>query len=100
MRFSVITPQPVAPFGASVVSPGGSATPAMSIWHQGISSLTNFFRKAAAVIAMTAYHVYLELGRRRFAAHENRLTGRQWRMMNEVPTVFMIVIVISVIVKY
>ena len=29
-RSSVITPQPVAPLGAIAVSPGGSATPAMS----------------------------------------------------------------------
>jgi len=56
--------------------------------------------KAAAVIAMTVYHFYLEKARRRFMAHHYSLTGRQWRMLNEVPTIFMIVIVIAVIVKF
>jgi putative membrane protein len=30
----------------------------------------------------------------------NRLSGRQYRIMNEVPTILMIVIVASVIVKF
>ena len=70
-------------------------TPGIVDWEMAWS-----WAKAAAVIGMTGYHVYLEVERRRFAAEENRLTGRQWRMLNELPTLFMIVIVISVIVKY
>lgn len=56
--------------------------------------------KGAAVIGMTGYHFYLEKARLRFAAEANPLTGRQWRMMNEVPTLLMVVIVCSVIVKF
>lgn len=56
--------------------------------------------KAAGVIAMTGYHMYLARARRRFVEGTNPLTGRQWRMMNEVPTLLMIVIVIAVIVKF
>jgi putative membrane protein len=56
--------------------------------------------KAAGVIGMTWFHHWL--GRRRldFAAGRNRLTGRQHRMMNEVPTLLMVVIVLAVIVKF
>ena len=56
--------------------------------------------KGAAVLAMTGYHFFLEVARKRFIAGENRMTGRQWRMMNEVPTLLMIVIVLAVIVKF
>lgn len=56
--------------------------------------------KAAGVLAMTAFHLWLGVRRRDFAAGQNRLTGRQWRMMNELPTLLMVVIVLSVIVKW
>jgi protoporphyrinogen IX oxidase len=56
--------------------------------------------KAAAVLAMTWFHMWLGGRLRDFAAGQNRLTGRQYRMMNEVPTVLMVVIVLSVVVKF
>lgn len=56
--------------------------------------------KAAAVLAMTAFHLWLGARRHDFAGGQNRLSGRQWRMMNELPTLLMIVIVLSVIVKW
>lgn len=56
--------------------------------------------KAAAVLAMTWFHHWLGLRRKDFAAGRNRLGGRSYRMMNEVPTLLMIVIVASVIVKF
>ncbi|MGR3806079.1 protoporphyrinogen oxidase HemJ [Marinibacterium profundimaris] len=56
--------------------------------------------KAAAVIAMTWFHHWLGRRRKEFIAGENRLTGRQYRMMNEVPTVLMLVIVFSVVLKF
>lgn len=56
--------------------------------------------KAAAVIAMSWFHLWLAQKRREFAAGRNRLSGRHYRVMNEVPTVLMIVIVVSVVVKF
>ncbi|MCR9125006.1 MAG: protoporphyrinogen oxidase HemJ [Rhodobacteraceae bacterium] len=56
--------------------------------------------KAAAVLAMTWFHHWLGLRRKDLAAGRNTLTGRQYRMMNEVPTVLMVVIVLSVVVKF
>ncbi|HBR38293.1 MAG TPA: hypothetical protein DD939_13470, partial [Sulfitobacter pontiacus] len=35
-----------------------------------------------------------------FAAGENRLSGKRYRIMNEVPTLLMIIIVFSVVVKF
>ncbi|MDT8857609.1 protoporphyrinogen oxidase HemJ [Paracoccaceae bacterium Fryx2] len=56
--------------------------------------------KAGSVLAMTAFHMWLGARRKAFVAGENRLNGRRYRMMNEVPTLLMLVIVLSVIVKF
>ncbi|MEM1075986.1 MAG: protoporphyrinogen oxidase HemJ [Pseudomonadota bacterium] len=56
--------------------------------------------KLVAVLAMTWFHHWLGLRRKDFVAGSNALTGRQFRMMNEVPTVLMVVIVVSVVVKF
>ncbi len=56
--------------------------------------------KGASVLGMTWFHMWLGMRRKEFVAGQNQRTGRQYRMMNEVPTVLMIVIVASVIVKF
>lgn len=56
--------------------------------------------KAAGVLAMTWFHHWLIARRKDFAAGCNGLTGRQYRMMNEVPTLLMALIVLSVVVKF
>lgn len=56
--------------------------------------------KAACVIAMTWFHHWLGYRRKDFLAGTNQLSGRTYRMMNEVPTVLMAGIVISVIVRF
>ncbi len=56
--------------------------------------------KGLAVIAMTGFHEWLYARVKGFAAGQNTLTGKQYRIMNEVPTILMIVIVLSVVVKF
>ncbi len=56
--------------------------------------------KGASVIAMTLFHTWLIIRMKAFQRGENTLTGRRYRMMNEVPTVLMIIIVVSVVVKF
>lgn len=55
--------------------------------------------KAAAVLGMSWFHMWLA-GQRRALAAGHGLSGRSYRMMNELPTLLMVVIVISVIVKF
>jgi putative membrane protein len=55
--------------------------------------------KLAAVIAMSALHGYFTGAVKAFAEDRNIRPARYWRIMNEVPTVLMVVIVILVIVK-
>ena len=55
--------------------------------------------KFASVIGMTAAHMWLAGRCKDFAAGTNTRSGRTYRLMNEVPTVLMFLIVIAVIVK-
>lgn len=56
--------------------------------------------KALCVVAMTAFHMWLAGRRKDFIVGRNTLSGRQYRLMNEVPTVLMLLIVFAVIVKF
>ena len=56
--------------------------------------------KAASVILMTWFHMWLGMRRKDFAAGQNSVSGRHFRLMNEVPTILLIIIVTSVIVKF
>lgn len=56
--------------------------------------------KGVSVIAMTVFHTWLVFRMKAFQRGENHVTGRQYRMMNEVPTVLMIIIVFSVVMKF
>lgn len=56
--------------------------------------------KGIGVLGMTWFHHWLGLRRKDLMAGRNRVTGRQYRMMNEVPTILLLVIVFSVVVKF
>jgi putative membrane protein len=56
--------------------------------------------KALSVLGMTWFHMWLAARRKEFVRGENTLSGRRYRLMNEVPTLFMILIVVSVIVRF
>jgi protoporphyrinogen IX oxidase len=56
--------------------------------------------KAISVCAMTWFHIWLGIRRKDFVTGSNVITGRTYRMMNEVPTLLLIIIVTSVIVKF
>lgn len=56
--------------------------------------------KGVSVIAMTGFHHWCITHRKSFLNGENEKSGRYFRMMNEVPTLLMVVIVLSVIVKF
>ena len=55
--------------------------------------------KIAAVLALSAMHGYLARAVREFAEDRNKKPARHWRIVNEVPTLLMVIIVILVIVK-
>lgn len=89
---AIINPASVATwiFGLALVF-----TPGIVDW-----SMAWPWMKAAAVLGMTWFHHWLALRRKDFVNGTNHVTGRRYRMMNEVPTVLMVVIVVSVIMKF
>ena len=70
-------------------------TPGIVVWSEVWP-----WTKAAAVLGMTWFHHWLGYRRKEFAAGKNTRTGRTYRMMNELPTLLMVIIVLSVIVKF
>ncbi len=55
--------------------------------------------KLMVVVLLSGYHGLLSRGVRHFADDKNNFSEKTWRILNEVPTVLMIVAVIAVIVK-
>lgn len=58
-----------------------------------------FHAKFTAVILMSAAHGVLSKRRREFEKDENTKSAKYYRILNEVPTVLMILIVVMVIVR-
>lgn len=55
--------------------------------------------KLLLVLLLSATHGYFAGAVRKFAEDRNTRTARHWRLMNEVPTILMIIIVVIVVVK-
>lgn len=56
--------------------------------------------KGASVVAMTWFHIWLKARFMDFASGKNALSGKRFRVMNEVPTILMLLIVFAVILKF
>ena len=69
-------------------------TPGVVDWHAGW-----WHGKLAGLLGMTAFHHHLGLARKALERDERRHTERYWRLMNEVPTLLLVLIVVMVIVK-
>jgi putative membrane protein len=77
-------------FGLALVS-----TPGVVDW-----SAPWTWAKATSVLTMTWFHLWLSRRRKEFAEGRNTRSGRTYRMMNEVPTVLMVIIVFAVITRF
>lgn len=69
-------------------------TPGIVDWSSGWPWV-----KAAMVLGLTWYHHWLGRRRKEFADDRNTRDGRHYRLMNEVPTIMMIVIVAMVVAR-
>ena len=69
-------------------------TPGIIDWSKGWVHVKVLF-----VILMSAYHGWASGQRKKLAAGERPYSGRTYRMLNEVPAVFMVIIVLMVIVR-
>ena len=68
-------------------------------WHAGVYLDYWFLVKLAGALALSGAHGYFSSAGRAFAQDRNEKTPRHWRLVNEVPTVLMILIVVMVIVR-
>ncbi|WP_349358743.1 protoporphyrinogen oxidase HemJ [Stappia sp.] len=68
-------------------------------WEGGFLRDGWFHAKLALVLAMSGYHGYLARCVRVFASDANTKSHRHYRIVNEVPTLLMVVIVILVVIK-
>ncbi|MBV2142029.1 protoporphyrinogen oxidase HemJ [Falsochrobactrum sp. TDYN1] len=82
--------------------------PAMAVsWIAGLWMAWEIFgfkggwlhAKLLLVVLMSGLHGYLSKATRLFAEDRNIKSARHWRIVNEIPTVLMILIVVLVIVK-
>lgn len=84
--------------------------PAMiAVWIFGITLLLTpgiadfgsvwLWVKLICVAVMSGFHDWLGRRRQDFADGKNTVSGRRYRLMNEVPTVLMIIIVAMVVIK-
>ena len=88
-----------------IINPASIATWVFGLMLVFTPGLVNWgdvwpWTKAASVLGMTWFHHWLGWRRKDFLAGKNSVTGRQYRMMNELPTILMCVIVFSVIVRF
>ena len=86
----------------AIINPAMIVAWAMGLWlaWKGFGFSGGWLHmKIAAVIGLSALHGYFAGAVRRFAEDRNQRSSRHWRLMNEAPTVLLILIVILVVVK-
>jgi len=71
-----------------------AATPGLVHWSEAW-----IYVKLAAVLGLTLIHHLLAVWRREFAEDRNHRVARFYRIVNEVPTLLLILIVVMVVVK-
>jgi putative membrane protein len=69
------------------------------LWENGLAQSGWAWVKLGAVLSMSALHVRLGWHLRQFKADQNRQSSRYFRLLNEVPTLLMILIVLMVVAK-
>jgi protoporphyrinogen IX oxidase len=87
----ILTPAMLATwmFGGLMLSIPGAID-----WHMGY-----MYAKLALVLIMTGLHGYFAMLMKAFAADRNTHTARFYRMLNEAPTVLLVLIVILIVVR-
>lgn len=86
----------------AIITPAMIATWVFGLWvaHEGDFFSSGWLHaKLAVVLAMSGLHGYLAKCVRVFAADANTRTSRHYRIVNEIPTAFMVIIVILVVLK-
>ncbi|TKB12558.1 MAG: protoporphyrinogen oxidase HemJ [Mesorhizobium sp.] len=85
-----------------IINPAMIVTWALGLWlaWKGFGFQGGWLHaKILAVLLLSGLHGYLAGAVRKFAEDKNEKPARHWRIVNEIPTLLMVVIVILVVVK-
>ncbi|MHC1547382.1 protoporphyrinogen oxidase HemJ [Phyllobacterium sp. K27] len=86
----------------AIINPAMGLTWLAGLWlaWQSQAYLDGWFHvKFLAVILLSGVHGFFSKAVRQFSEDRNEKSARFWRLMNEVPTLLMVVIVIMVIIR-
>ncbi|PBB88042.1 MULTISPECIES: protoporphyrinogen oxidase HemJ [unclassified Mesorhizobium] len=86
----------------AIINPAMTVTWVFGLWlaWKGFAFQGGWLHaKIAAVLLLSGLHGYFAGAVRKFAEDRNEKSAKHWRVVNEIPTLLMIVIVILVIVK-
>jgi putative membrane protein len=86
----------------AIINPAMVATWVLGLWlawSGGWFAAPWFYLKLALVLALSAVHGMLARSVKEFAADRNRRSQRFYRIVNEIPTVLMVLIVLLVVLK-
>ncbi len=88
----------------AIMNPAMIATWAFGLWLAIVPGVIDWtaiwpYAKAVSILGMTWFHHWCSVTRKGILAGEPMKPGRHYRIMNEVPTLLLIVIVISVVVR-
>lgn len=86
----IMTPAMIATWACGVAMLAGTPEFLGSSWLIG---------KLVLVLGLTAYHFYIGYVRRRFAADDVYLSSAQCRVRNEIPTLFLVAIVLLAVFR-
>lgn len=88
----------------AIMTPSMIATWAFGLWLAIVPGVVDWsavwpYAKALSVLGMTWFHHWCAKTHKGIVAAEPMKPGRHYRIMNEVPTLLLIVIIVSVIVR-
>ena len=87
----IMTPAMIATWGFGI---GLAAIPDLIDWSKAWPWI-----KFLSVLCMSAFHFWLMKRQNSFEQQNNKISGKTYRIMNEVPTVLLFIIVIMVIIR-
>jgi putative membrane protein len=88
----------------AIMTPAMVASWVFGVWLAAMQGLwvelpVWFLLKLCCLVILTSTHIWLARQVRRFAIDANQHSGRTFRIVNEVPTVLMVLIVILVVTR-
>ena len=87
----IMTPAMIATWGFGI---GLAAIPDLINWREAWPWI-----KLLSVLCMSAFHFWLMKRQNSFEQQNNNISGKTYRIMNEVPTVLLFIIIIMVIIR-